>query len=61
MLNLLGMLPGVGAIADAINTVWYLAEHDFVNAAISTASLLPYVGRAVAAQSLSKQLQQQQR
>jgi RHS repeat-associated protein len=44
-----GALDAVGIIdpfgvADGLNALWYLAEGDRVNAAISAAALLPYVG-----------------
>ena len=53
-LNLLGMLPVVGIAADAVNAVWYLAEGDFVNAALSSISLIPYAGQVVATSRLVK-------
>lgn len=39
-LNLLGIIPSLD-ICDAINAVWYLAEGDYANVAISAVAVLP--------------------
>lgn len=47
-LEVIGTLPKVGILADSINAVWYLAEGDTTNAAISAASILvPFVPSGV--------------
>ncbi|WP_439661068.1 polymorphic toxin-type HINT domain-containing protein [Lentzea sp. HUAS TT2] len=46
ILDVVGMIPVVGEIADGINAVWYLAEGDYVNAALSAAALVPFAGAA---------------
>jgi hypothetical protein len=48
-LDLLGFVPVVGAIPDGVNALWYAAEGDGVNAALSAASLVPFAGDAFAA------------
>ena len=45
-LDIVGLIPGVGEIADGANAVIYLAEGDKVNAAISAAAMIPGVGMA---------------
>ena len=49
VLDLLGMIPGVGFVFDGINGVWYAAEGDYFNAACSFVSALPGVGDAFGA------------
>ncbi|MGW6935388.1 polymorphic toxin-type HINT domain-containing protein [Lentzea sp. NPDC054927] len=46
ILDVVGMIPVVGEIADGINAVWYLAEGDYLNAALSAAALVPFAGAA---------------
>ncbi|MGI5505356.1 polymorphic toxin-type HINT domain-containing protein [Lentzea sp. CA-135723] len=52
ILDVVGMIPVVGEIADGINAVWYLAEGDYVNAALSAAALVPFAGAAATAGKL---------
>ncbi|MDO4945468.1 MAG: polymorphic toxin-type HINT domain-containing protein [Ruminococcus sp.] len=47
VLDLLGMIPGVGFVFDGINAAWYIAEGDYFNAACSFVSALPGVGDAI--------------
>ena len=49
VLDVLGMLPGVGFVFDGINAIWYAAEGDYFNAACSFVSALPGVGDAFGA------------
>ena len=49
VLDVLGMLPGVGFVFDGINAIWYAAEGDYFNAACSFVSALPGVGDAFSA------------
>lgn len=49
VLDLLGMIPGVGFVFDGINAIWYAAEGDYFNAACSLVSALPGVGDAFGA------------
>lgn len=43
-LDLVGLIPLAGEIADGINAIWYYAEGDMVNGALSTASMVPVLG-----------------
>lgn len=44
VLDILGFIPAIGNIADGINTLLYIVEGDFFNAALSGISALPFVG-----------------
>lgn len=43
-LDVLGMVPAFGNIADGINAAWYLAEGDLKNAGLSGAAAIPGLG-----------------
>lgn len=43
-LDILGLVPGIGEIADLTNGLIYTIQGDGVNAAISTAAAIPFVG-----------------
>jgi hypothetical protein len=43
-LDIIGLIPGAGEIADGINAVIYLAEGDYANAALSGAAMIPFAG-----------------
>lgn len=45
-LDVVGLIPGAGEIADGANALIYLAEGDKVNAAISAAAMIPGAGMA---------------
>ncbi|WP_156253641.1 hypothetical protein [Pseudactinotalea terrae] len=45
-LDLLGLIPVIGEPADAINAAIYAWEHDWINAGISLAGVVPVVGSA---------------
>ena len=47
ILDLLGMLPGIGFVFDGINAAWYAKEGDYYNAACSLVSALPGAGDAL--------------
>jgi len=53
-LNVVGMLPVVGAPADAINAGWYAAQGDWTDAALSAATAIPFAGDAAGALKLGK-------
>jgi hypothetical protein len=53
-LDVVGLVPGVGEIADGINAVIYLAEGDHKNAAISAAAMVPLAGIAASAVKIAK-------
>ena len=47
ILDLLGMLPGIGFVFDGINAAWFAQEGDYYNAACSLVSALPGAGDAL--------------
>ena len=47
-LDILGMVPVVGFLFDTANSIWYLTEHDWRNAALSGISLIPVIGEVCA-------------
>ena len=49
VLDVLGMIPGIGFVFDGINCAWYASEGDWFNAASSFVSMLPGVGDAIGA------------
>ena len=51
-LDLLGFIPGIGAAADVANGLWYAAEGNYVDAAMSFVSAVPGVGDAAGAAKL---------
>ncbi|NUT32082.1 MAG: DNRLRE domain-containing protein [Hamadaea sp.] len=53
-LDIAGMVPVIGEVADVANGIWYLAEGNYVDAALSMASAIPLAGNAVAAAKLAK-------
>ncbi|MPZ63950.1 MAG: hypothetical protein GEU93_22390, partial [Propionibacteriales bacterium] len=44
ILDIGGLVPLIGEGADAINSAWYAAEGDFVNAGLSAAGMIPFAG-----------------
>tara|TARA_R100000654_G_scaffold20935_3_gene42299 strand:- start:18327 stop:22094 length:3768 start_codon:yes stop_codon:yes gene_type:complete len=46
ILDVAGLIPGVGELADGLNAAWYAAEGDKVNAALSAAAMIPFAGWA---------------
>lgn len=53
-LDVVGLIPGVGEIADGANALIYLAEGDKVNAAISAAAMIPGAGMAATGAKYTK-------
>jgi hypothetical protein len=47
LLDVIGLIPIVGELADGINALWYYAEGDYLNAALSAGAMLPVVGSAL--------------
>ncbi|WP_146231421.1 polymorphic toxin-type HINT domain-containing protein [Lentzea atacamensis] len=43
-LDVAGLVPGLGEIADGINAVWYFAEGNYTDAALSAAGMIPFGG-----------------
>ena len=54
VLNVAGMVPVIGAPADAINAGWYAAQGDWADAALSAATAIPGVGDVVGGARLAK-------
>ncbi|AHN24325.1 hypothetical protein [Lysinibacillus varians] len=46
-LDLAGLIPGYGEIADGLNAVIYYARGDKLNAALSVGAMIPFAGMAV--------------
>ena len=49
VLDIAGFIPVYGAVADAINAIWYLAEGKYGEAGLSAIALVPIVGDAAVA------------
>lgn len=54
VLDVVGMIPVIGEVADAANAAIYLAQGDYANAAMSAASMIPLAGNVVGAAKLAK-------
>ena len=52
-LDVVGLVPVVGEAADLANAAWYAAEGDYVNAALSAASAIPFAGYAATGAKLA--------
>ncbi|MEU6130990.1 hypothetical protein ABZ805_17615 [Saccharopolyspora sp. NPDC047091] len=44
VLDLGGLIPGIGELADGANASWYAAEGDYTNAGLSAAAMIPFAG-----------------
>lgn len=53
-LDVVGMIPGVGEVADLANAAIYLAEGDYGNAAMSAMGAIPLVGNVATAAKVAK-------
>ncbi|MGV3609448.1 MAG: polymorphic toxin-type HINT domain-containing protein, partial [Fluviicola sp.] len=56
LLDVAGLIPGLGEIADGVNGVWYALEGDYFNATISFASMIPIGGQLVSGLRISYKL-----
>jgi putative RNase toxin 30 of polymorphic toxin system len=45
-LDVIGLVPVVGEVADGANAAWYAAEGDYLNASLSAAAMVPFLGWA---------------
>ncbi len=45
-LDVVGLVPGFGEVADGINALIYVARGDYVNVGLSTAAMIPFAGWA---------------
>ncbi|MER7107911.1 golvesin C-terminal-like domain-containing protein [Streptomyces sp. NPDC000229] len=48
-LDVVGLIPVVGEVADVANGIWYAAEGNYVDAALSMSSAIPFVGYGASA------------
>lgn len=55
-LDVAGLVPGVGEIADLANAAIYATEGDYVNAGISAAAAVPFAGWGAAAVKAGKRI-----
>ncbi|MFJ9785420.1 LamG-like jellyroll fold domain-containing protein [Amycolatopsis sp. NPDC101161] len=51
-LDIIGLIPVVGEVADGINAIWYFAEGDVLDGALSAAAMIPVGGWAASAGKL---------
>lgn len=54
----IGLIPGLGELADGTNAAWYAAEGDQVNAGLSAAGMVPFVGWAATSGKLARRVRQ---
>jgi uncharacterized protein RhaS with RHS repeats len=52
-LDIVGLAPGVGEVADGINALIYLGRGDYTNAALSGAAMIPFAGIGATAAKLT--------
>ena len=55
-LDVLGMIPGIGEIADGINASWYTKEGKYGDAALSGAAMIPGAGWAAGGTKIAKHM-----
>lgn len=55
-LDVVGLIPGLGEIADGVNGVISLARGNYADAALSFAAMIPFAGSAATAIKLGKKL-----
>ncbi|CAM2068867.1 RHS repeat protein [Sulfidibacter corallicola] len=48
-LDVVGLVPGLGEVADGLNALIYLAEGNYTDAALSAAAMIPFAGAAATA------------
>jgi RHS repeat-associated protein len=53
-LDVVGLVPGLGEVADLANCGWYAAEGNYVDAALSCASAIPFAGYGATAAKVAK-------
>lgn len=54
VLDVAGLIPVVGEVADLANAAWYAAEGNYVDAALSAASAIPFAGYGATAVKAGK-------
>lgn len=53
-LDVVGLVPGFGEIADGVNAVIYLAEGNYTDAALSAAAMIPLAGTAATVAKIAR-------
>ncbi len=53
-LDVVGLVPGLGEIADGVNAVIYLAEGNYTDAGLSAAAMIPFAGTAATVAKFAK-------
>ncbi len=53
-LDVVGLIPGLGEVADGLNALIYLAEGNYTDAALSAAAMIPFAGAAATAAKFAK-------
>ncbi len=53
-LDVVGLIPGLGEVADGLNALIYLAEGNYADAALSAAAMIPGAGAAATAAKYAK-------
>ncbi|CAM2063905.1 DUF1308 domain-containing protein [Sulfidibacter corallicola] len=53
-LDVVGLVPGLGEVADGLNALIYLAEGNYTDAALSAAAMIPFAGAAATAAKFGK-------
>lgn len=56
VLDVAGLIPGVGEIADGLNAAIYILEGDKANAAFSAAAMIPFAGWGATGVKFAKKL-----
>jgi hypothetical protein len=55
-LDVLGMIPGIGEVADGINASWYAKQGKYGDAALSGAAMIPGAGWAAGGTKIAKHM-----
>jgi predicted GIY-YIG superfamily endonuclease len=53
-LDIVGLIPGIGEVADGVNSLIYLSRGDYVSAGLSAAAMIPFVGWGATGAKLGK-------
>lgn len=55
-LDFVGLVPGLGEIADGANALIYLGRGDYINAGLSAAAMVPFAGMAATGGKIARKL-----
>lgn len=56
-LDVVGLVPGLGEVADGINALIYLVKGDYLNASLSAAAMIPLVGTGATTLKFANKIQ----